>query len=250
MDISVVNLINGSLRLIGQMGAPGRQAAQEQLTEVLQSLQMFMDARNVMRNSIFSMTDVVYPLSANQYIYTIGPGGDFNGPRPQAIKRANLIYQTSPQELRLPIEVIDVDQWAAIQVPNIPAAIPLKLYYDFGYSASAPTGLGTIYLWPGPQGTYSLELFQWSALNSALSYADTLYMPPGYAKAIMYGLALDIMPLYPKRLTAEKEERIQRIADETWKWIESFNSPTPITQIDPALISKRNNNFNWLVSVS
>lgn len=251
MDQTATQYATDALRLIGQMWTPGGGPSTASINEIVRFMNQMLDSWNTMRNSIYTISDVLYVLTPGQTQYTIGPGGDLNGARPIRIQRANTIYQTSPQELRLPIEIIDVDQWAAIQVPQLPNAIPLKLYYDYGYSQTAPTGLGTIYLWPGPQAAYTLELFMWSALNTALTSGTTLYVPPGYQRAILYNLAVEIMPLYPKRLTAMKEKQILGIAQDSKMAIERLNAPSPITQIDPALIGHKDRaGFNWLVSTN
>jgi hypothetical protein len=251
MGKTVIQYIMDALRLCGQMGAPGRGYSPEQLGEIIEFLNQMLDSWNTMRNSIYSMTDTFLTLTSGQYQYTVGPGGQFDIPRPQAIQRANLIYQTSPQLLRLPVEIIDVDQWAAIRVPQLEAAIPTKLYYDYGYSQTTPFGLGQIYLWPAPQSAYQLEIFVWTLLNSALTMGDDLiYMPPGYARAITYNLAVEIMPLYLKGMNSEQQMRVERIAKESKNWVDSLNAPSPIVQIDPAVSSSTNTGFNWLVSTN
>lgn len=250
MDKLVTDYATDALRLCGQMGAPGRIYSPEQLIEVTEFLNQMLDSWNTMRNSLYSMTDTFLTLTSGQYQYTVGPGGEFDIPRPQAIQRANLIYQTSPQLLRLPVEIIDVDQWAAIRVPQLEAAIPTKLYFDNGYSQATPFGLGQIYLWPAPQSAYQLEIFVWTLLNSNLGTGDTLYAPPGYARALTYNLAVEIMPLYMKGMNEVQQARVERIAKESRDWVESLNAPSPIVQIDPAVSSTTNTGFNWLVSTN
>lgn len=250
MDKAVSSYITDALRLNGQLWTPGGQPSPEALTECTAFFNQMLDSWNIMRNALYTILDMTYTLTPGQTQYTIGPTGQLNGPRPVKITNANLIYQTTPQELRLPIEIIDVDQWAAIRVPNLPNAIPLKLYCDYGYTQAAPTGLANLYLWPGPQSAYTLELFMWQALNSALVATNTLFAPPGYARALTYNLAIEIMPLYPKRLTPAKEMQIARIAAEARDYVNIMNAPSPITPIDSALIDPKSEGFNWLVSTN
>ena len=250
MDKAVAQYATDALRLTGHMVMPGRYPEPEALQEVTGFLNQMLDSWNIMRNSIYSINDLTENLTAGQYQYTIGPGGDINIPRPVWIQRANLIYATSPTIERLPIEIINVDQWSVIRLPDLQAAIPLQLYYDFGYSQSTPTGLGVISLWPAPQANYQLELFVPSALPSTLGTSDTLFAPPGYARALTSNLTLDIMPMYRENLAPEAEMRVAKTAKESRDWVNSRNAPAPITQIDPALTAGRSKSFNWLVSVT
>lgn len=253
MDKAVLQYVTDSLRLCGQMEQPGRGANPEQIAEVTEFLNQMLDSWNTMRNSIYALTDLSFNLVGNQYIYTIGPGANFNGPRPQKIQRMDLIYETEPQLLRLPIELIDADVWAAIRVPNLPNAVPIKCYYDNGYSQSpgGQTGWGTLYFWPGPMSGFQVEMWIWSTLPATLGVGDTLYVPPGYARAITYNLAFEILPLYPKNVTPEREQQIMRVAHETRTWIDALNAPSPIVAIDQGVMGTRTkNNFNWLVSTN
>jgi hypothetical protein len=254
MDKTVLQYVTDSLRLAGQLPLPGSQPSPEAIVEVTGFLNQQLDSWGTMRNSIYTIQDQTVNLTSGQYIYTIGSSAsaDFNIPRPVQITAADVIYETSPQIFRLPLKIIDVKQWAAERVPNLPNAIPLMLYYDAGYSQSTPTGLAQIYLWPGPMSNFQLELWYWQGLPSTLVPSDTLFMPPGYARAITFGLAAEILPLYPKRVTQQREQQIMRVAMEAKKWVEAVNAAAavPETTIDPALVSKRASGFNWLVSTN
>ena len=260
MDISVQQVVASALRLVGQMVAPGRNPSPEQLQEVIQFLNQRLSSWSIARNNIYTILENVYNLTPSVQFYSIGPtaiAGTFNGQpvqpltaaRPNSIQRANLIYQTAPQTLRLPMEIIDVDTWAAIQLEQI-FALPLKLYYDRSYSQSTPTGNGLIYLWPGPQSAYQLDIFTTQSLAENLQSGDTIFCPDGVAEAITFDLALAIMPLYSNMCDEAREERIVRNATRSRRWMESYNAPWPIASMDPALVDNKSRDFNWLWSVN
>ena len=214
MDKNVSQYCTDALRLCGQLPYPGGGPSPDAIQECSGFFNQLLDGWNVMRNKIYAIADIQYTLTPGQVQYTIGPTGDLNGQRPQKITNANIIYATSPTVERLPLAIIDTDQWFALRLPELQSAIPQRLYFDNGYSQSSPTGLGTIWLWPAPQSNYILELGIWQTLNSALLPTDTLYAPPGYARALTYSFAEEILPLYPKRVTPEREAQIGRIAME------------------------------------
>lgn len=251
MNTSVLTYITAALRLIGQLWLPGSGPSPEAQGEVCMFLNQMLDSWNTMRNMVYTILDQTFNLLNSQYIYTMGPNGNFNGPRPVKIQKMDLIYQTSPEIFRLPIDVIDVDQWSMERVPNLPNAIPLRCYCDYGYSqAPANPGLATLYFWPGPMTAQEVEIWSWGQLNNALTTASTLYVPPGYQRGIIYNLAADIMPLYPKRLTLQREQEILRIAKEARDSINAVNAPVPIVAIDPAVVGPVASGFNWLVSTN
>jgi hypothetical protein len=251
MNKTVQQIVTDSLRLAGQLWTPGSGPSPEAQIEVVEFLNQLLDSYNTMRNQIFALTDLIFNLTSNQYIYTIGPGGQFNGPRPQRIEFMDLIYETEPQLLRLPIRMIDAAEWAATRVPNLPEAVPFKCYYDNGYSQTNPTGLGTLYFWPGPMEGFEIEMWIWGALPSTLGLQDTLFLPPGYARAITDCLALEIMPLYPKRLNQMRIELVMKSGKEAKDWLESLNAQQPETPMPNELIGNRSQSpFNWLASTN
>lgn len=258
MDKAVSQYVIDALRLCGQTGLPGRGISPEQSQEVTGFFNQILDSWNSMRNALYSIDQLFLTLTSNIQYYLIGPEavattingysyGAFNVARPQKITQANLIYQTSPEELRIPLKVIDSASWADIRVPGI-FAIPLELYCDYGYSKTAPTGLAQILLWPGPQLGYLLQLFVWTQLASTLGYGDTFYAPPGYARALTYNLALEILPLYRKGMSPMAVQMIDRVAKESRNAIESKNAPCAEAELDLPGTGRKagRSRFTWL----
>lgn len=257
MDQTVAQYARDALRLCGQMQAPGRGMSPEQLGEITFFLNRLLDSWNTMRNRIFQIAQTVYPLTANLQYYLIGPGaapatingisyGAFNTARPTSITRAQLIYQTAPQELNLPLTIIDAGTQSNIRVPGI-FSLPLELYFDGGYSQSVPTGLASIFLYPGPALGYSLRLYTPQALNAALNSGDTLFAPPGYARALTYNLALELPGSYRKELSALDREEIRTIAQDSRYWVESINAPCEEAEVDiPTSHRPGRSRFNWI----
>jgi hypothetical protein len=258
MDKAVSQYVIDALRLCGQSGEPGRGISPEQSAEVTEFFNQLLDGWNSMRNALYSIDQLFLLLTSNIQYYLIGPGavpavingynyGAFNVARPQKITQANLIYQTSPEELRIPLKVIDSAGWADLRVPGI-FAIPLELYCDYGYTQTVPTGLAQILLWPGPQLGYELQLFVWNLLSSTLGYNDTFYAPPGYARALTYNLALEILPLYRKGMNLSAIQMVDRVAKESRDAINSKNAPCAEAEMDLPGTGRKagRSRFTWL----
>lgn len=257
MNKTVLQYIADALRLCGQMVQPGRTMGPEQIAEGTLYLNQLLDSWNTMRNKLFAIAIGLYTLTANLQYYLIGPNavattingvsyGAFNTARPEKITEAQLLYQSAPFELNVPLKIIDASEQANIRVPGI-FSIPLELYYDSAYSQTNPTGVGSIFLYPGPQSGYQMRLYTWSALNSALGSGDTLFAPPGYPRALTYNLALELPGLYRKHLAPEDRAEIRRIAQESRYWVESVNAPCEEAVVDvPTSQRPGRSRFNWL----
>lgn len=257
MDKTVAQYTRDALRLCGQMERPGRGYSPEQLEEVTFFLNQMLDSWNTLRNRIFTVSIAVYTLTSNLQYYLIGPGavattingiqyGAFNTARPLRIEKGQLIYQTAPQELNIPLRIIDVNEQSNIRVPGI-FSIPFELYYDAAYSQAVPTGVASMFLWPGPQLGYSMRLYAWQGINAALNSGDTLFVPPGYAEALTYNLALRLPASYRANLSRGEKEDLKEIARESRYSIESLNAPCEEAVVDiPTSQRSGRSRFNWL----
>lgn len=251
MNLTVASLIQNSGRLLATLEKAGEGLNPSEQTEALGYLNMMLDSWNIMRNSVYAVVEYIIPLTAGVQSYAIGLNATapWNVPRPNFITNANIIYQSSPTIVRLPLEMISVDQWAQIRVPQL-FALPTKLYYDRGYSQSSPTGNATLNFWPGPDNseTYEVDLFCTTNLPTTLTLEDTIYVPDGYGRAIQFNLAVEMMPLFPEGVNAAQEARVLRIAAESKRYVSNLNSPTLRMQVDPALRpSSDDSAFNWKI---
>lgn len=225
MQITTVQLATEALRLCGQSGRPGRGISSEQQTEVIQFLNQMLDGMNTLRGSIFTVNIARYALVPSQTTYFIGPTGDFVAPRPIRIVNANLVLTNASPEAHLPMRILNDDEWADIRVTEIPTTVPRLLYND-GNSPDSQ-----LYLWGFPTQANDLELFTWQGLNNALGPTDTLAYPDGYARAILYKLAVEIAPLYWKK-TDKLLALVQQQAISAYAAISNLNQDVPYMQSD------------------
>ena len=262
MSLTAQQFITDAARIVQTLRGAGQALNSDENNEALRFFNALLDSYSVMRQRIYSVSDTVFTLTAGTQFYFIGAGaaateiggvpyGAIDTPRPNQLLRANTIYQTSPQIARLPIELIDYNEWLSLRVPDI-FAIPLKLYYDYNYSQNntgGAFGLGLLSFWPGPQASYQVELASTNPLSDgAALLTDTLYFPPGYQRALTFALAQELGNLYDD-MTEQAFARLERICDESIRTLEMLNAPESTAQIDPALAGRGNQEFNWLVSL-
>lgn len=235
--MTVRELVQSSLRLTGLLNAPGQSVVEESAheTEALAVLNQLIGSWNTERLNIYTVSIAAYPLVANQQAYTIGPGGDFDAARPQEIQQANIILPGGAAPLHRPIEIIDDKRWAAIRIQEI-WAIPQKLYNDGAFPYS------TLYLWPGPSDAYQLELYTWEALRSFSDMEDEVRLPPGYDRALVYNLAVELAPRYPR---VSLNPLVLQTARDSKAAIQRRNIDVQPISCDPALMSGSGIRRSW-----
>lgn len=205
------DLIKGSLRLLGVL-ATGENPSAEEQAEAFLALNEMLDSWSNEKLVINAKTREEFSLVAGTQSYTIGTGGVFNTPRPLRIENAMLEDQSISPTIEYPVDIINEDQWAAIQIKDLGAQLPTKLYYE----TTSP--LGVIYLYPKPTAANKLVIYPWKPLTSFASVNTTVDMPPGYYKALRYNLAVMLSPEYGRPVdqmvlseAMESKENIKRM---------------------------------------
>lgn len=172
---------------------PGYTASPELQENVRQEWAAMIDEWNVDRNFALTKPEFTYAITgsgynANNRDYQIGPAaaaGNFIGPRPIRILKANLVITTVTPHVRIPLSVLPWEDYGSIPVLAIPATgVSLAIYYE----PTFPTGI--IHFWL-PINANSIEIWQ-NGVNVAPAVLATVVagtFAPGYENAIVYSLA-------------------------------------------------------------
>jgi len=183
---SVQDVITAALRLLGIYGATETPDGAD-LSDGLFLFNDLLDSWNAQHLMVYSMVNRVLPLTPTVGTYTIGVGGTFAFPRPVKIETAGLVRQNGVrQEMSLDVS----GTWALIPQKTIQGKLPLRLYCDYGYPQA------TLHVWPVPSQACSLDLYVWNALVAPMVLGDIFDLPPAYARALLYNLAMAIAPEY------------------------------------------------------
>jgi hypothetical protein len=209
-------------------------------SDALYTLNAMVEAWNLNRWLIPWQEIETYTLTANQTSFTIGSGGDFDGPRPLRIEQANIIINTYSPVLRKPMDIVDFRQWSAVQVQQV-TAIPNILYYDGAFTSS----LGKVYLWPQANQAYQIELFQWHALEAFAAAATAYNLPPGYERALIFNLAVELFSMAPDKFNRGGFGNVQRLAKESKDAVIDYNSASPYMSTDGAFQSAQRPQSSW-----
>src|ERR1700731_3263589 len=118
------DLISASLIEIGAL-SPGEVASAQEQQQASNVLTQMLDAWQAVRLYVWAVQRILLVPATLKQTYTLGPGGDFNLPRPAKITRFGVVNLGNPiQPVELPLDSLTERQWMEIPVKNIPSALP------------------------------------------------------------------------------------------------------------------------------
>lgn len=155
--------------------------------------------------SVYARTTESFSLVAGTSSYTIGVGQTFNTARPIFIADAYIRYST----LDYPVDVINDETYDSISDKSARGR-PTVL----NYTAGNPSG--TIRLWNNPDQVYTLYIVSEKELGQ-LTLSSTVDLPPGWERALIYNLAVELAPEYGQ----QPDQLVYNIAVESKRMINS-----------------------------
>lgn len=229
------DIVATSLRRINAI-APGENPTAAEAAAGLESLNDMIDSWQTERLMIYSVNRrEFYPTP--QPAYTVGPGADFDIPRPVHIDRFSVILLNNPaQPLELPMQKLDEAMWRMIPVKVIPSTVPRAVWDDGGFPWR------TLWLWPQPSVSVGIVLYIWGMLNRFEDLATNYEFPEGYADALKMSLplrlSLEFGGFVPPALPALAQQAIARV--------KAMNHPSLELRCDDGLITAGRGRYNWL----
>jgi len=144
-----------------------------------------------------SVTLSVVATAAGAQTLTITP--TFTGPRPEKILRMNLWLTATPTSpTRIPMAIIDVEEWNRINVVQFTATdVATTCYPDYQFPQMV------LNIWPPLNGN-SLEIFTWGFLNAPATLTASYSAPPGYQDAIEWTLATRLWGLCTNQVAVNR----------------------------------------------
>jgi len=135
----------------------------------------------------------VHVTSTGADYYTIGPGGDFDTPRPDRIHTATLriVPASGGLFVDVPLAIVQaIEDWATIAVKTV-KSMPAAVFYDGTWP------LGQVHFWPvPPAATYQMYLTLKAPLPVYTSLTDPLNLPDEYIEALMWSLCVRMQMAY------------------------------------------------------
>lgn len=246
--MTATTLIYQALTEINKLES-GQTTSPDVNADALAKLNQMLDSWKLDKFMVPNVVQSTYTLTAGQQSYQIGPAGpDFVGDRPTFIQDANLIFNTAYPPTRIALPVINVDVRSAIPVDLIAFAVPQCLYYVRNFDQT--NGSSTIYLWPGPQTNYLLELWTWKQLTNFADLTTDYTFPPGWELCMRMNLAVEVYPMMRGRLKTQDPDmrEVRRLARESKDALISYQAQVPVMATDAAFraaTGRQGGVFNW-----
>lgn len=235
--MTVRDLIKGSLRSLGVL-ASGEEPSAAEAQDALASLNSLLGSWRNERLMAYAVLPHSFDFVAGQKSYLIGPDGDWKMDRPARVQKVQLTYtQTGTSiPLNLPVQILDLDEYQRITVPDTASSIPQSCYIDDAYPAR------NILWYTVPSEVYSAVLFCWQVIAGFADLDAQITLPDGYERAMRYCLAIELASEYG----TEPSATVVANAREAKATIKSYNMPCPKMQVDSAMIRPGTGAFNWL----
>ena len=206
MTITANDIVTSALRELGILAA-GETSSAADAALGLEKLNDILDAWKTKRLYCYQIASQSFPFAVSQETYTIGKaaGADFDYVRPVRLENYCNLILVGTTNLRVPLPVIQDEDWSSIAIPALSSTIPTKVYYQ-------PTWPnGTLYPWPYPTDVSNeIELFMWLQIGEFTAVTDTFTLPPGYRLALKMSLAEALCSPFGKSITPEIADQARK----------------------------------------
>ena len=230
---TVLDIITLALKTANVVGV-GQKPEAEDVNDSLRLLNMLLAQLQRRRYFVYGLTTSSFQGNSSPS-YTVGPGGNFDMPRPAKIESAFFRQNnTTSYPVDYPLEILrSQEDYNRIGLKTL-NAFPRYAFYDQAYP------LGNLFVWPVPNNTYTIFISTITQIQSFATPADTIVMPPEYFAALMWNLVLELYPFYGlpvNPVVVGKAEASLRI-------IEEANVQIPQLVMPPALKNNRGATYN------
>lgn len=201
----------------------------EDIQNALKRVNMMIAQWNRKRWIVYDLTDVSIT-STGAVSYSIGPGQQFNTPRPDRLEDGNFIRQLNtgpPNQVDYSLQLLSSrEDYNRIRLKTM-GTWPAIVFYDSNW----PTG--QVYFWPVPQANlYSLHILVKNQLTQFVNLTDTINLPPEYEAALSYNLQVRLRVAY--RLPPDPV--MIELAKDALNVIRGANVQVPSMKMPPAVI--------------
>lgn len=228
-SISTPNdIIQLALKHTGVVGV-GQTALPEDTNDAFNLTNMMLSQWNRKRWLIWNLVTTSL-VSTGAQSYTVGPGGDYDIPRPDRLESA--FFRQNNITPNMPDYVLEIIQsredYNRISLKNL-TAFPQYIFYDAAFP------IGAVYPWPLPQqNIYSVHITTKNVIAQFTSLSQQISLPPEHFAAIFYNLCARLRPGYQ----LPPDQTIVAMAKESLNVIRGANTQIPRLQMPGGLVSR------------
>lgn len=222
-----------SLRMLNVI-APGEDPSSEDGELAFDVLNRWIDSLGTQRQTIYFVARTTKTLTSGTASYTVGSGGDINIVRPAWIDNAGFVLDTTASTpVEIPIRVLTDDEYAIWPEKTLQSNAVLGVWYDHNWSS----GLARVYPLPIVNvSTTQLVLYTPTALTQFADQSTSYTFPPGYQRAIVNNLALELTPYYA---AAKPPQNLPQLAAMSLADVKRANLRLSEVYVDRAITQRR-----------
>ncbi len=221
---TALDIVKGAMRLVGALEA-GSTPSGEDGADALTALNDLLEQWSLGRLTVFQVLNETFTWPSGQASRTIGSGGDFSTTRPTRLEEG--CFARDSAGFDWPLKVLDSEGYQGIALKSQSGgSTPGWIFY------SAEMPLGKLYIWPVPAAAMTVNLSSLKQLTAFAGLSTTVVLPPGYVRALKYGLAVAMAPEWRGRAAPDT---VQQQAIEAKAAIERINVPRLMLPMDKGL---------------
>lgn len=237
--MTVSDLVSLALKDLGVLGQ-GQTASGGMANDALTSLNLLIEAWSTNRLLTHKISRVTWTIASSTASYTVGTGGTINIARPSTMNyqgcNVAFIDNASNSAIELPLWELTDDGYEAVPQKSLAATYPTSWYYNPTYTSSA-SPYGTLTLWPVPDNDNLTGVFYAPVAATTVALADTLALPPGYARFYRWNLAEELLSAFA--VPDQIAQRVMKNANESKADLEKVNTRLQDLGFDLALVPNR-----------
>lgn len=186
MATTAIKIITRALRALNVLGIDETPSA-DMASDGMDMLNEMLGTWSNQNLMVYQLTLEAFSLVPGQSDYTYGVGGNFNSSRPATVESAYIRWNS----LDYPLALVTTDQYDQIPLKTSPNQIPYAMLVDPGFP------LTTIKLFPVPNdSTAQIFIESRKPFTEFTSLTTPINMPPGYDRALIKSLAIEMIPEY------------------------------------------------------
>lgn len=172
---------------------PGETIPTTKKTQVFDELNNLLESWSLRGSILYAGIRETFNLTSGTSEYTFGSGGDFNSARPTHLLDESYV---SEGDRDYKIVLREIDRYNLVPFKSN-SGVPEII----AYSPEFP--LGKVYISPAPNSGLTVTITSVKQLVSFPDQTTNVSLPPGYARAIIANLAIEISPNFGKKVPDE-----------------------------------------------
>lgn len=220
---TVYDIVTKAMIHIGAL-ASGEVPNADEASDGLDAFNDVLETWSLQSLAVYGGDVETFATVAGQSSYTIGATGNWVTARP--VHEIAQAYCTV-NGVDFPIGIWTQDEYNAVPVKQTASNIIERLAYINDFP------LGIVKLFPTPTAVVSVKLDIARVLTNAAALSDVLTLPPGYARALAYAVAVELTPMYGGGVDVSAQ------AKSTLAHIKRANRVPPIASFDSTLCGDR-----------